>query len=258
MKSKNIARIKLLLVGCLLAISMATVLTVAISNGVMAYTQGQCDAKKTSRFFGMPTWYKYLPVKAPDCNIEIKDKVVTSATDNKGKVTYTVDTKFSFKSLMLIALAIIEILLVLAGILAVIFVMIGGFNYIISQGEPDKIAKAKNTIINALVGAVIAIIASQVVVYIGSAFGAGSPDDYGLIHVPANSSNLQIILSILFAIIGAVSVFMIVLAGFNFIVSGGNAEKIAKARRTIYYSLIGLIISIFASVIVSFLLKKVT
>jgi cytochrome bd-type quinol oxidase subunit 2 len=191
------------------------------------------DCGKDKKFFGMPTWYKYLSFDN-NCAPEISGA----------------------KDIFLISLTFVEMLLVLAGVIAVVMVMIGGFNYMISQGESDKIAKAKNTIINALVGAVIAIIASQVVIYIGSAFGAGNPDDYGLIHVPANSTNLQIGLNIFFAIMGAVSVFMIVLAGFNFIVSAGNSEKIAKARRTIFYSLIGLVVAVFASAIVSFVLKE--
>ncbi|MEI6237333.1 MAG: hypothetical protein WCP03_01900 [Candidatus Saccharibacteria bacterium] len=186
-----------------------------------------------------PTWYKYLTVDSSNGEI-------------------TMDKDDLPKNLILIGLAVIEMLLVLAGIIAVIMVMVGGFKYVTSQGESDKIAGAKNTIINALVGAVIAIIASQVVVYIAGMFSATPDAKYGLIPVDANSSNLKIILDIFFAIIGAVSVFMIVLAGFNFIVSGGNAEKVAKARRTIYYALIGLVVAVFATVIVSFVLKGST
>ena len=182
--------------------------------------------------FILPTWYKYLNFDK-NCDVVVEE----------GEAA---------KTAVLIGLAIIEMLLVVAGIIAVVMVMIGGFKYVLSQGEPEKIANAKMTIINALLGAVIAIIASQVVAYIGGVFGSGGPS--GLIQAPADASNLQKALNIFFVIIGAISVFMIVFAGFNFVTSGGDSEKVKKARRTIYYAVIGLIVAIFASVIVSFVL----
>ena len=51
---------------------------------------------------------------------------------------------------------------VLAGI-AFISVVYGGFKYVISQGEPDKIGKAKNIIMYSIVGLVIAMSAFGIV-----------------------------------------------------------------------------------------------
>jgi len=200
------------------------------------------DCKQNTAVPILPTWYKYLEFDTSNDNCDV-----------------VMDSKGLPKNIVLIGLAIIEMLLVLAGIIAVIMVMVGGFKYVVSQGESEKVANAKNTIINSLVGTVIAIIASQVVAFVVGTYvtsGTTATNDYGLFSVKATSSNLEAGLKIFFAIIGAVSVFMIVLAGFNFIISGGNAEKITKARRTIYYALIGLVVSIFASAIVSFVLKK--
>lgn len=191
----------------------------------------------------LPTWYKYLDFDTSNDGCDIK-----MVPDDLPK------------SIVLIGLAIIEMLLVLAGIVAVIMVMVGGFKYVISQGEPDKIANAKNTIINSLIGAVIAIVASQLVTYVVSTFvGSGTNNpNFDLFQINASGNKIRDGLSVFFAVIGAVSVFMVVLGGFNFIISRGNAEKIAKARRTIFYALIGLVVAIFASAIVSFVLKEST
>ena len=62
-----------------------------------------------------------------------------------------------------IALAVFEIILRLGGIIAVIFVIVGGFQFITSQGEPDRIKNARGTIINALIGLVITISATVIV-----------------------------------------------------------------------------------------------
>jgi Type IV secretion system pilin len=47
--------------------------------------------------------------------------------------------------------------------IAVIFVAIGGFKYVKSNGEPGEISKAKNTIIYALVGLVVSLSAQALV-----------------------------------------------------------------------------------------------
>ncbi len=68
----------------------------------------------------------------------------------------------------LIGLGIVDILLRVAGLVAVAFVVYGGFMYMTSQGEPDKTSKAKNTLLNSLIGLTIAIMATVIVSFVGS------------------------------------------------------------------------------------------
>lgn len=51
---------------------------------------------------------------------------------------------------------ILPIVFGFAGAIAVLMIAIGGFRYVISSGEPAKTAQAKNTIIYAIVGLVLA------------------------------------------------------------------------------------------------------
>lgn len=53
--------------------------------------------------------------------------------------------------------------LMLAGAIAVIFIILGGIKYSISQGEPGDTKKAKETIIYALVGLVVVMLAFSIV-----------------------------------------------------------------------------------------------
>ncbi|MFI5271282.1 MAG: hypothetical protein ACHQT9_04530 [Candidatus Saccharimonadales bacterium] len=71
----------------------------------------------------------------------------------------------------LVLLAIVDDLLRLAGLIAIGFVIYGAIQYVVSQGEPEKTGKAKNTITDALVGLVISISAVAVVSFIGSKVG---------------------------------------------------------------------------------------
>ena len=52
------------------------------------------------------------------------------------------------------------------GLLAVIFVLIGGINYMTSAGDPSKTKKAKDTIIYALIGLVICVLAFALVNFV--------------------------------------------------------------------------------------------
>lgn len=61
---------------------------------------------------------------------------------------------------------VINILLFIAGIIAVIYIVIGGFRYVTSNGDSGSISKAKNTIMYALIGLVIAIMAYAIVNFV--------------------------------------------------------------------------------------------
>jgi hypothetical protein len=64
------------------------------------------------------------------------------------------------------------------------------------------------------------------------------------------------IVNILSVIIGFVAVVMILLGGFRYITSGGNSENVGKAKNTILYGIIGLVIVALAQIIVQFVLHR--
>lgn len=64
----------------------------------------------------------------------------------------------------------IGILMVIAGVVAIGYIIVGGFTYITSSGDPAGIKKAKDTIVNAVIGLVIAMVAFGVVRYITGQF----------------------------------------------------------------------------------------
>lgn len=60
------------------------------------------------------------------------------------------------------------------------------------------------------------------------------------------------IVNILSLIVGAVSVVMIIIGGFRYVISGGDSNGVQGAKNTIMYAIIGLVIVLFAQVIVAF------
>lgn len=61
---------------------------------------------------------------------------------------------------------ILNIVLVISGAIAVLMLVISGFRFITSQGNPTETAKARNGIIYALIGLVIIILASSIVNFV--------------------------------------------------------------------------------------------
>lgn len=62
-----------------------------------------------------------------------------------------------------IARLIINWALYIAAIIAVIFIIIGGFMYITSAGDPAKATKGRTTLVNALIGLTIIILSYLIV-----------------------------------------------------------------------------------------------
>ncbi|MDQ5972009.1 MAG: hypothetical protein QG553_168 [Patescibacteria group bacterium] len=114
-----------------------------------------CAADKAKTFFGLPVWYKYL-------NMETVNK------DGVSVCKVNIDFAQNPSDVWAIMLGIIDILLRVGGIAAVIYVIYGGFLYMTSQGEPDRTKQAKETIIGAIIGLVIVMMATQIVSFIGN------------------------------------------------------------------------------------------
>jgi len=96
---------------------------------------------------GFPTWHKYLAHNpAPGCTIKLA----------------------GLNDVWLVVAAVVEILLRVAALAAVGYIIWGGYEYLTSQAEPDKTSRAKSTIINALVGLVIATLAVAIVNFVAT------------------------------------------------------------------------------------------
>lgn len=65
------------------------------------------------------------------------------------------------------------------------------------------------------------------------------------------------IVNILSVVVGVAAVIMIIVGGFKYVTSGGDANKATSARNTIIYAIIGLIIVALARIIINFVVKTV-
>lgn len=78
----------------------------------------------------------------------------------------------------------------------------------------------------------------------------------GLPTPGASSGNLQHLVQIVIGTLAAIAVLVIVIAGLKFITAQGDPQGTAKARDTIIYALVGLVIAVLAEAIVTFVIGK--
>ena len=75
----------------------------------------------------------------------------------------------------------------------------------------------------------------------------------------ADSGNtVRTVLTFVFQIAGVISVLMVTMGAFQYVISQGDAQKVAKAKNTIMYAVIGLVVAITGVGIVNYVIKKVT
>ena len=66
--------------------------------------------------------------------------------------------------------SVINVLLYIAGIIAVIMIIIGGIKYMTSGGDANGISSAKNTVLYSVIGLVLVILAYAIVNWVIGAF----------------------------------------------------------------------------------------
>lgn len=72
------------------------------------------------------------------------------------------------------------------------------------------------------------------------------------------NSIVSTVINIFTVLIGIVAVIMIIVAGFKYITSAGDAAKLTSAKNTLVYALVGLVVVALSQFIVKFVLNKVT
>jgi len=144
-----------LIAGAVLAVGAVKTSALPLSAGTFERVAAGCAKPKLLGVF-VP-WYQYLKVsKDTTGSCAVQDFNLLPGNNKDSDVP-------------LILLAIVDDMVRLAGLVAVVFVIMGGVQYATSQGNPDATAKAQSSIINALIGVAISVVAVAFVAFLGSA-----------------------------------------------------------------------------------------
>lgn len=146
----------------------------AVAVPVSGFADIVSDCTPTG-FFGLVPWYQYLGKELDDGSKVDRqgnsfkcDVKCFNFTDQGSEPNECGQTK---SDVPLVLLAIIDDLLRVAGLVAVGFVLFGSFRFVTSQGNPEATAKARSTIVNALLGLALASVAVGFVSFLGHKLG---------------------------------------------------------------------------------------
>ena len=66
----------------------------------------------------------------------------------------------------------------------------------------------------------------------------------------------KVVINVMLFLVGILAVIMIIYSGIIYVTSSGNAPAISKAKTTLTYSIVGLVVAIFAYAIVNFVITN--
>ena len=134
---------------------------------------------------------------------------------------------------------------VLAAYLVIGFVIYGGYQYILASGDPGKVAAGKKTILHAFIGLAIVLLSNVVLNAIRIAIMKDATGSFAdcVNHACVNEGDIiNNIINWIIGIAGLVSLIFIFVGGIGYMTSAGDPGKLQKAKHTILYACIGLII----------------
>ena len=137
----------LVCVASLALLLTATMPVIGLSPNANA---AACGENSDAGFLGLPPWHRGLA-----CN--------NDAVDLTAQPIGTI--------VVIIALNIVDMALRLLSLVAVGFIVFGGFQYMIARGDPGGVAKGKATVTHAVIGLIIGIASSAIVGFLASRLG---------------------------------------------------------------------------------------
>ncbi len=134
---------------------------------------------------------------------------------------------------------IYHFILVLAPLLTVVYIIIGGMKVSLSSGNADRLNSARRTILHAIIGCVIVLAAYPILAIIASFF---SPPVFKFFDWYS-------------AIVTLVALMYLAWGGIEYIMSTDNPRRINHARRTIYFALEGYVWMLFVRMVFDLIMQ---
>ena len=150
-----------------ISVYLFTVLLTVLALGFIApvNTYAACGEYEQG-FLSFPTWHRGLPREEVDDGAGGRQCILNIRHQNQG------DDMTVGAIVFTIALNAIDIALRIVSLIAVAFVIMGGFQYITAQGESNKVTAGRQMVTRALIGLVIAILASAIIYFLVRTLGS--------------------------------------------------------------------------------------
>ena len=168
---------------------------------------------------------------------------------------------------------IIGILVALFGSLLTLIMIVSAVQISASGGSEDRIKSAKENIFKAATGLVLLISASAIIGIINGVFAGVITSSLFGYNATSNGRNIRIgdglaplgipllitnITGVAAGLAGTVSVIFVIVGGIRYTTSAGSEKNITSAKKTIVAALGGLVLSLTAYALLSFIQTQLT
>lgn len=161
----------------------------------------------------------------------------------------------------------INLALGLLSVLLLIYFVYAGFLWMTAQGDEKQVKKAKDVMANAVVGLIITLSANAIVFF----FIAQAPGADVLLSENAQQTfestgvtstdlldNIGTMISIVLNLLGVVLLVLFIYAGILWMTAQGDGKQVDKAKSIMKNALIGLILTLLAYSISSFIIGRLS
>ena len=211
--------LKTTLLATILSLAVALVIPSSVSATNSSGSSGVSFSGSCREVLGLKSW---------DCGVSISDKD-------------------SLKSgVWQIALNIAENIAVIASYLIIGYVIYAGYLYMLSGGDPSKVATGKKALVHAFIGLAIVMLAKVIMGTIGAVFG--SEDPTGMVSAT---------IGWFIGVSGIVAAIFMVYGGVTYMTSAGDPSKVQKAKQALIYAIIGMIIVALSAAISTFVFNTI-
>lgn len=134
--------------------------------------------------------------------------------------------------------------------LSVMMMVIGGILYMTSSGNEERLEKAREVMSGSLIASGIVLFSGviQKVLRRPTEVITESGKTISLNELPIAIQNAT---NVLLTLIGGIAILMLIVSGYQYATSRGDTEKLDRAKKGIFYAMIGLAISISAFLILN-------
>jgi type IV secretory pathway VirB2 component (pilin) len=151
---------------------------------------------------------------------------------------------------------LLESLRGVVAVIAIIFIVLGGIMYMLSGGSEKMITRAKLCWTGAVIGLAIVLAApsflTEIINILGGSSGIESPGGPTLLEIGTR------VLTFLLSILGIIAIISLVVGGGMYLTAYGDEKRIETGKKIVTYSIIGIIISLSAVVILNEVMRLIT
>ena len=141
-----------------------------------------------------------------------------------------------------------EAISTVASYLALGFVIYGGYKYMMSSGDPGKIMSGKKILTRAIIGLAICMLSKVIFNAMIAAMGSEQ------LTMEDSINLLKNLFTWFTSIAGIVAVIFVIIGGVGYMTSAGDPAKLQKAKKTLIYACVGLVIVALSAVIINFVM----